>query len=164
MSEEKVVAFTDPMRCWRSYCVKSTKVGSFVGRVLLTDQRLLFLSTGGANWVESAGHLALGGIPGVALGLATAGYPALDLDLSGLRNDGSFEVPLPSVLRYEPRRSGLIWYLSLACRTNGTITSYSLTRESLRKRTAVAQLAVNIALSKTGTTNQHLAAPSAPAS
>jgi hypothetical protein len=66
-AEERLVAVTQPMRYWPRKKPRQFKFGSFLGRIVVTDRRLLFLSTGGPGWDESIARLMVGGLAGVVL-------------------------------------------------------------------------------------------------
>ncbi len=142
---EKIIFLSDPVRCWWKAKPGQTKIGSHLGRIALSRQRFMFLSTGGAGWDESLGRLAVGGIVGVAVGVATAGYTAKDLDLSALDTEGSFELPIDGALVCEARRSGLLWFLSLEQpNPEGGSSPLALAPEAMFKKAAVQSMAARI--------------------
>lgn len=84
--QEAVVDAFDGLYMWRAARPGMTLIGSHVGRVLLTTQRFLFLSTGTSGVGKELLFTAVGG-PLIRL---TLGQTTTDqLDLSALRNEGS---------------------------------------------------------------------------
>lgn len=89
MQAEKIFRWEGPKR-------KQTLFGATLGRLVLTDQRLLFLSTGKND--VNAKRLLMGAVSPLA-GLRTSS--TADLDLSGLTAKGGLEIPLTSVTSAE---------------------------------------------------------------
>ena len=75
--------------------MKATLFSAKLGRLVLTDQRLVFLSTGKSDAANLAARAA------ISPGLATRGGSTSALDESALSNDGSFSVPLAAITRCE---------------------------------------------------------------
>ena len=97
MADEARVLSADSIFKWEGPKRKQTVVNARLGRLVLTNQRLVFLSTGTNDL--SAGSLAAGGATGGASVLrvsSTAG-----LDSSALGNHGSLELPLRQLVRAE---------------------------------------------------------------
>jgi len=114
--DERVVAVTDAVRYWPREKPGQFKFGSFLGRMVVTDTHLLFLSKGGPGWDESIGRLALGGVVGLVIGVATAGHSTKDLDLSALSNKGSLRIPLASVVSCDTQRRFVLAFTTLKYR------------------------------------------------
>jgi hypothetical protein len=95
--DEQVVLVTDKVYRWEGPKRKQTLIKAKLGRVILTDQRLLFLSTGSNDL--SAGKLLAGGATYGAAGLITSSTS--DLDLSALNAPGGLEVQLSAVTSAE---------------------------------------------------------------
>jgi hypothetical protein len=82
---ETVLDALDGLYLWRKPKPGMTLFGSYVGCVLVTSRRFLFLSTGGG--VGRALGLSFAG--GVPVGLTLGQIPAAQVDLSSLGNEGS---------------------------------------------------------------------------
>ena len=91
MSEETMVLKSDRVFKWDGPKRKQTLIKAKLGRLLLTDRRLVFLSTGKnditAMKLVSAG--LFGGSPDAALKVSDTGA----LDISALTNEGAIDVP-----------------------------------------------------------------------
>jgi hypothetical protein len=105
--EEQVVLLTDGVFRWDGPKRKATIIGANLGRVVLTDQRLLFLSSG-------SNDLTVGKV--VASGLSRGVSAAFEkssstesIDLSGLDAKGGLEVPVSSITGAELK--GMFKYL-----------------------------------------------------
>jgi hypothetical protein len=99
---EQIVAETDGLYCWKGPKMGMTLFSAKFGKLVLTDQRLLFLSAGRSG----AGRLAAG-----AAGLPAFGGSRVSVSLD---QEGSLEVPLTAVLRCEAgkKRALLVWHRS----------------------------------------------------
>lgn len=114
-TEENAVLSSDQILCWHGPKRKSLIAGTKIGRLVLTDQRLIFLAMGTVTWPIIIGS-ALGGLPRTE-----------KVDMSALENEGSFSVNLEAFTRYEILRSGLTAYLSISfVDPQGTEVSYAL--------------------------------------
>lgn len=86
--EETVRFVSDNMRCWDSAKPGFTKFGTYLGRILVTNQRFIFLSSGGSKMGTIIGaNLLAGGIIGPLL---IGKSLTRDLELEALNNEGSF--------------------------------------------------------------------------
>jgi len=142
---ESILFLSGPMRCWWKPKPGQTKIGSHLGRIALSERRFMFLSTGGAGWDESIGRLAVGGVVGLAAGLATAGYTARDLDLSALETEGSFEQAVDGAFVCEARRSGLVWFLGLEEPAgDGETRPIAIAPEAMFKKATVQDIAARV--------------------
>lgn len=95
--DEQVVLVADKVFRWEGPKRKQTLIKAKLGRVVLTERRLLFLSTG-SNDLSAAKLLAGGATYGVA-GLITSSTK--DLDLSALQAAGGLEVDLAAITSAE---------------------------------------------------------------
>ena len=94
-------------------------IGTHLGALLLTNRRLLFLSSGGSGLTE---RLLLGSLGSMILGSTRT----KDLDLSALSNEGSVSAPLDDVTLCErKRRWDFAHYLSVGCRIGGEEHAYA---------------------------------------
>jgi hypothetical protein len=91
MSQETVILRSDRVFKWDGPKRKQTLIKAKLGRLLLTDRRLVFLSTGKnditAIKLVSAG--LFGGSPDAALKVSHTGA----LDITALTNEGAIDVP-----------------------------------------------------------------------
>lgn len=99
---DRIVFASDELYLWPAEKPGLSIRGSFVGRAVLTDERLLFLSMG----AHEARDRALASILFGALGALLRGKSTNDLDLSALSNPGSLEVPLH---RLDDPKAGRRW-------------------------------------------------------
>ncbi len=129
--EERILAITEPMRYWPQKRPRQFKFGSFLGRIVVTERHLVFLSTGGAGWDESIIRLAAGGFVGLLLNLTTAGHTTKDLDLSAMRNEGSFAVRLGEILSCEAQRSFFLAFMTMRYKTDQGEGWCALVREAV---------------------------------
>jgi hypothetical protein len=90
--DEEVLVETDRVYCWPAPKRKSTLLSATLGRVVLTNQRLLFLSTGKHD--VTVAKLAGGALGGTAAAMGMRSADTGHLDLSALANKGSLSVPL----------------------------------------------------------------------
>ena len=92
MSQEAVILQSDRVFKWDGPKRKQTLIKAKLGRLLLTDRRLLFLSTGKND--ITAGKLVaaglFGGSPDAALKVSSTGA----LDITALTNEGAIDVPV----------------------------------------------------------------------
>ncbi len=95
--EERVLAVADGIYCWEGPKRKATLFSGKLGRVVLTDRRFLFLSTGKHD--ITARKLAAGAAGGLSSGLATTQTD--HLDESALGAAGSLALPLGHVTTWE---------------------------------------------------------------
>jgi hypothetical protein len=95
--DEVAVLSADSLFKWDGPKRKQTVIGARLGRLVLTDRRLVFLSTGSNDL--SVGKLAAGGVTRGASTLRVTSTAALDA--SALDNDGSLEVARPQLVRAE---------------------------------------------------------------
>jgi hypothetical protein len=97
MADEVRVLSTDSVFKWDGPKRKQTVISARLGRLVLTDRRLVFLSTGSNDL--SAGKLAAAGATRGASALRVSSTTALDA--SALANDGSLQVEVQQLLRAE---------------------------------------------------------------
>ena len=107
---------------------------SFIGKLVLTNRRLLFLSTGtsGVEKMLETG-LILGPIPGLILGRTSTE----EMDLSALNNEGSLSIELNQIKEcIVDRRRDKAAYMSLKIDSFiGGLTSYSFMKKyGIRKK------------------------------
>lgn len=95
--DEQVRLLADQVFRWEGPKRKQTLFKAKLGRLVLTDQRLLFLSTGSNDL--SAAKLLAGGASHGASGLITSSTK--DLDLSALQAAGGLEVDLSAITSAE---------------------------------------------------------------
>jgi hypothetical protein len=91
--DENVVRSETEVYRWEGPKAKATLSGSMLGTLVLTDQHLMFLSTGG----NDLGRRVRSSLVGGALGGQLAGGRTGHLDLDALENPGSFAVALGQV-------------------------------------------------------------------
>jgi hypothetical protein len=91
MEDETVINGGDDFYVWRASKPGATLIGTYIGRILLTDRRLLFVSSGTSGVGKAALATLIGGpIAGATIGrTSTAG-----LDETALDNEGSLSIPL----------------------------------------------------------------------
>ncbi len=123
---ERVLRSETEVYCWDGLKAKMTLAGSTLGTVVLTDQNLLFLSSGGNDMGRRIRSAMIGGA--LAGELAALRTP---LDLGALDNPGSFAVALHHV---DEARVAKRWdrtkYLSLRLRDgDGTPFECALMRK-----------------------------------
>jgi hypothetical protein len=98
--DEQLVLQSNALYCWRGPKMGMTIFNAKLGQLVLTDQRLLFLSAGktdaGRRMAGAAGLPAFGG-----------SKVAVSLD-----HDGGLEVPIQAITRCEKgaKRALLVWY------------------------------------------------------
>lgn len=92
--EEVVLKTLDSVYAWPKPKAGMSLTGAKVGQLMLTDQRLLFLSTGTSGLAKAlTAQLLLGTVGSLVFGRTKTS----ELDLSALENEGSFAVPLGNV-------------------------------------------------------------------
>lgn len=89
--DEELVAEADRIYCWQGPKMKATLFSAKLGRLVLTDQRLVFHSSGKSD----AGRLAARAA--VSPALAMRGSSTAGLDADALNNEGSLSIPLASI-------------------------------------------------------------------
>lgn len=98
---EVVLFAQDGLQLWRERRPGFTIFGSYVGRVLLTSSRLLFLSAGDSG----ATRRLLAGAALGPIGLLVFGEtPTADLDERALEAEGSLAVPLGAITAHAAQR------------------------------------------------------------
>jgi len=103
-ADEQVVLVTDQVFRWDGPKRKQTVIGANLGRLALTNQRLLFLSTGKNDL--TAGRIVAGAASPAAV-LRVSGTD--DLDISAVQAKGGLEVPLAAITSAQLK--GLFKYL-----------------------------------------------------
>jgi hypothetical protein len=105
--DEQLIADADRIYCWDGPKMKATLFSAKLGRLVLTDQRLVFLSSGKSD----AGTLMAKAV--VSPALATRGGSTVGLDGSALANEGSVEIPIGAITRCEvgKKRALVVSYL-----------------------------------------------------
>ena len=92
MSDEAIILSSDRVFKWDGPKRKQTLIKAKLGRLVLTDRRLVFLSTG-KNDITAAklvGAGLFGGSPDASLKVSDTGA----LDISALTNEGAIDVPV----------------------------------------------------------------------
>ena len=141
-SDERILAITSAMRYWPRAKPGQFKFGSFLGKIVVTDGHVLFLSKGGPGWDESIGRLVVGGVVGLVMALATAGHTTKDLDLSALGNRGSFRIPLDAIVACETRRTFVLAFTTLAFTAeDGSEKTFAIVSEQAFGKGALEELA-----------------------
>src|SRR3954471_13020705 len=113
MADEVRVLSTDNVFKWDGPKRKQTVISARLGRLVLTDRRLVFLSSGSNDL--SAGKLAAAGATRGASALRVSSTAALDS--SALGNDGSLEVTVPQLARAELKgmfKVLVVWWVDAA--------------------------------------------------
>lgn len=95
---DTVLKVTDGLHLWEKPKPGATIVGAYLGRLILTDSRLLFLSTGSSG---AARAIATGLLLGHAGRLVLGKTRTDELDLSALENVGSLDIPLGRITQHE---------------------------------------------------------------
>ncbi len=108
---EAVLAECDQLLKWDAPKRKQTVFSAKLGRLVVTDERVLFLSTG-SNDLTVGKALASGFVSPV---IGTLSSSTGHLDEGALANDGSLVVPLAAVTRVEVK--GLFKALTIGYRT-----------------------------------------------
>jgi hypothetical protein len=106
-TDEHVLAVADGIYRWDGPKRKTTLVSAKLGRLVLTNQRLLFLSSGRHD--VTLGKVLAGASGNLARGLRTDRTD--DLDITALGNAGSLDLPLEQVRTVELK--GLFKFLSV---------------------------------------------------
>ena len=115
MKEESVI-FEVPCRSNNGEKPAKTLPSSFMGKLILTDKRIIFLSSGKTGTFESAAKaLFFGGVAAATMRGSMEQRSAKNLDLSSLSNKGSWELPLTRAIRCEEGGStfGAFWFVWL---------------------------------------------------
>ncbi|HUJ11462.1 MAG TPA: hypothetical protein VL171_15715 [Verrucomicrobiae bacterium] len=95
----------EAIRCWNGQRARTLVTGSFLGALVVTTQRLLFISCGvsGISW--RCKTLVRGFIEGFPQVFVRVGWSRTkDLQPDHVRKEGSFEVPLQRILVCEAAR------------------------------------------------------------
>jgi len=132
--EEIVINIADKIYVWPREKPDLKVLDTFVGRLILTNRRLLFLSTG-TSGVEKrfTTSLVLGPLLGQVLGDTKTKY----MDLSALQNKGSLSLELKDVRSCEvKRRRDLAFYMKVIKQNFiGEVSTYSfMTRYGFKKK------------------------------
>lgn len=131
------------IRCWAREDAPVLVIGSKVGSLVLTEQRLLFLSTGRSEILGRASRgLLWGGVKGQKL--------TDPLNFSDLENAGSLSVPIDNIAHCEAKRR---WdggaYLSLSYHDDQGRTCYrSFMTEFGIKLSTMREFATAVGLAK----------------
>ena len=99
--DEQMLGQAEGIYCWRGKKMKATLFSAKIGRLVLTDRRLVFLSTGKSD----AGRLALGAA--LPFGNTLGGARTDALDFAALENQGSLDIPIQAITRCEPVKRAL---------------------------------------------------------
>lgn len=111
-NHDVVLKVMEQIYCWpKSASAGYSVTGTTIGRLVLTRDRLIFLSTGTSGLAKQlAAGLLLGGVGAVVFGKTRTD----ELDLSALEHKDSWEIPLSSLRSCEAkRRLDFAMYLSL---------------------------------------------------
>jgi hypothetical protein len=108
--DEQVLLVQDQVFRWEGSKRKQTVVKAKLGRLVLTDRRLLFLSTG-SNDLSAASLAAGGATRGASVGRISS---TQDLDLRALQAPGGLEVDLSAITSAELK--GMFKYLVVTYR------------------------------------------------
>ena len=111
--DEQVLLEADRLYAWPEPKRKATLLSATLGRVVLTNRRLLFLSTGKHD--ITAAKLAAGALGGAAVSYAMRPSSTDHLDLSALDNKGSLSIPLETLRTAELK--GMFKFLTVECTT-----------------------------------------------
>jgi len=123
---ETVVRSESEVYRWEGPKARMTLSGTMLGTLVLTDERLLFLSTGGNDAARRVRAAALGGALAGELAASRTGA----LDLSALDAPGSFAVPLDQVAGARAaRRWDATKYLSVDLHDRGAPVACALMRK-----------------------------------
>ncbi len=122
---EVVLYLSENMRLYERAAPSEFRVRSFLGRVIVTNERFLFLSAGDSGL---AAIVATKVLLGQALGQFVLGTTLTEhLDLCAVRNAGGFAAPLARISHCASTwRFPLVWYLSLRYETSEGIVSRAL--------------------------------------
>ena len=116
--EETVLFVSDNMRCWKSPKPGFTKFNTYLGRIIITNQRFLFLSSGGSKLGTILAANLLGG---AIIGPLLIGKSLTkDLELEALQNEGSFALAFDEIKAIDAvRRWDFAGYLTLQFNNEG---------------------------------------------
>ena len=92
--KERILFYTDEIRCWNNPTPSIFKFGSYVGTVLLTDVRFLFLSTGNSEYFSDDTYSISNSVRSKDIFLEQMDLPINDL----LQNQGSLNIRFPNIL------------------------------------------------------------------
>jgi len=115
--DEQLIVDADRIYCWDGPKMKATLFSAKLGRLVLTDQRLVFLSSGKSDAAKLMAKAV------VSPALATRGGSTAGLDGGALANQGSVEIPLAAITRCEAgkKRALVVTYR----KEDGTEQSYA---------------------------------------
>ena len=112
--EEIVINIADKIYMWSDE-KPGNSLDSFVGRLILTSDRLLFLSAGTSGVAK---HMTMSLLFGPIAGLILGQTKTEDLDLSALQNKGSLTIDLKDIRSFEIKRTpGLLTYVCVTKET-----------------------------------------------
>ena len=96
MAEEKIIFISERMRLYNRAKPTETRIGTFLGKLIITSERFLFLSSGSSKILSEmvSNKLILGGLIGE---LFFGESLTKDLNLKALKNDGSIAVGLDEI-------------------------------------------------------------------
>lgn len=101
--EETIRFRVDAIRCWHEERARTIITGSFLGSLVLTTQRLVFISCGSNGIAGRFKALIRGFVEGFPYAYVRAGHARTkDLSLCDMSNEGSFQVPLERIAACEP--------------------------------------------------------------
>ena len=106
---EEMVLSADGIYKWNGPKSKSTLKGTKLGRLVLTNQRLVFLSSGTNDMAQRA----LGGAMHGGVGGLLAAGSTDDLDPGALGNEGSLSVPIGDLEHFQFVKKMFRNYLSI---------------------------------------------------
>ena len=96
MAEEKIILISERMRLYNSGKPKETRIGTFLGKLIITSERFLFLSSGSSKILSEmlSNKLIFRGLIGE---LFFGKSLTKDLNLKALNNKGSIVVRLNEI-------------------------------------------------------------------
>ena len=96
MAEEKIIFISERMRLYNRAKPTETRIGTFLGKLIITSERFLFLSSGSSKILSEmvSNKLILGGLIGE---LFFGESLTKDLNLKELKNDGRIAVGLDEI-------------------------------------------------------------------
>jgi hypothetical protein len=110
--EETVLFVSDNMRCWNSAKAGFTKFNTYLGKIIVTNQRFIFLSSG----VSKLGTIFAANLLGCAIigPLLIGKSLTKGLELEALQNEGSYALTFNEIESIDAiRRWDLAGYMTM---------------------------------------------------